>query len=197
MSLERANDCVVPPGLFANIVPSSHHSRGGLRSVVPPGLLTTNLPQHPAPCLLLPVSCSLPPVTCLLPKRCGKRCRRLKGVAQFQSDPSRRIFIRLDHRKFSERLHPAHSRGQIHCTACIGLPEVRQSHRALRQYPGPKLAHPRRQMPQLQNENFGHVSRGGIPHRDTLPGLLFGFWPHGGRAEVGRLRRAAGGADHH
>ena len=77
---------------------------------------------------------SVPPsaVTCLLAAACGKRCRGGAGVAESWSDPSWRVLIWPGHRKFFECLHPADTRGQVHCAARVELPEMRQGDRAVR-----------------------------------------------------------------
>lgn len=62
----------------------------------------------------------------------SNRCRRVRAVAQSMRDPSWRVFIWVTGRQFSERLHSADSRGQIHRYAVVELPEMRESDRALR-----------------------------------------------------------------
>ena len=136
-------------------------------------------------------------VTCLLPAACGKRCRRGAGVAESWGDPSWRVFIWPGHRKLSECLHSADSRGQVHRAARIELHEMREGDRGVRQYSRPELGFSGRQVPQLQDQDFGDVPGRGIAYRDSVPGLLLCIWADRGRAEVGRFCSAARRTDDH
>lgn len=79
-------------------------------------------------------------------------------MAQSDSDPTKRVFVRLTYWQFPECLHPADSRGEIDRAARIGVYQMRKGHRSVRQYSGRQLARPRRQVPQLQSANFRDVS---------------------------------------
>ena len=116
-------------------------------------------------------------------------------MAQSESDPTYRVFVRLAHWQFSKRLHPADSRRKIYRVARIGVYQMRKSHRRIRQYSGRELAHPRRQVPQLQGTHFQDVSSRRNAYGALISRLLFCVWTDGGRPEVGCLLRADGDFD--
>src|SRR6202008_4885011 len=107
---------------------------------------------------------------------CGGSCPQRGSVAESMRDPSWRLPAWADRRQFSECLHLANSGGQIHCAARVELSQVREADRALRQHSRLELADPRRQVPQLQSQDFDDVPGRGIAHGNSVPFPLSGFW---------------------
>src|SRR3981081_1340679 len=77
-------------------------------------------------------------VACLLQCWLRGRCRCAAGVAESERDPSWRVFVRAGGRKFSERVHFAHTSGQVDCLACVELPQMWQGDRSVRQHSCPE-----------------------------------------------------------